>query len=78
MDANPPLCRVCSIEMAAGVVLDRGEDRVVGSSWHEGTPPPRTFFGFAIKGTYNPEADKVHAIVGYRCPECGLLELYAR
>jgi hypothetical protein len=78
VDAKTPVCRTCAVEMAAGVVLDRGQGGDLGSRWHEGAPPPMTIFGFAIGGSYKADKAKVHEVVGYRCPECGLLELYAR
>lgn len=74
-----PLCHKCSIEMAEGIVLDHDEGLVRESTWHEGTPPVKTMFGFKISGLgYKPDNESVYKIVAYRCPECGLLNLYAR
>jgi hypothetical protein len=64
--------------MTEGTLLDyaKGVPHEAMLRWHAGRPRPSTVLGIET-GTVNTEDVIVHAVIGYRCPECGLLEMYA-
>jgi hypothetical protein len=68
-----PQCPKCDKTMERGHVPDNGYGVVLQSSWAPGDPIARRFIG-GIK--YRP--DDLIPMTAYRCPSCGLVELYAR
>ncbi len=67
-----PDCPKCQRKMDVGHVPDMGYGAVYLASWAAGTPVERKYVG-GIK------VDKKQQIplAAYRCPRCGLVELYA-
>jgi hypothetical protein len=59
--------------MERGFVADnlRHSQRRV-AEWFSGEPKPSFWFGVSTRGSQR------HPMAAYRCPRCGLLELYAR
>ena len=72
-----PLCPDCRIEMALGTMLDFSHGAVLQPRWQPGPPEAAKFLGIPISGGVKP--DKLHMLpaVAWRCPQCGLLRLYA-
>jgi hypothetical protein len=58
--------------MEPGHIPDIGHGMTVQGAWTPGAPVVRKYIG-GIK--YNQDA--LVPIIAYRCPRCGLLELYA-
>lgn len=67
-----PNCPTCAIPMAEGFIPDHGfgASRLVGA-WVEGAPE-FSFLGNAKVGD-RPQ----YVLQAFRCPECGLVQLYA-
>jgi hypothetical protein len=59
--------------MAVGHVPDASHGIIMQASWAPGEPVTRRFFG-----GIEYQKDQVIPIHAYRCPSCGLVELYAR
>lgn len=78
MPTTSPKCSRCAVPMVEGTLLNYtgGIPQEAMIRWHAGRPRPSTMLGIET-GAVNTEDVTVHAVIGYRCPECGLLELYA-
>jgi hypothetical protein len=68
-----PRCPKCDETMDRGHVPDVAHAQALLSSWAPGEPEPRRFLG-GIKY----DAGALMPLTAYRCPSCGLVELYAR
>lgn len=71
-----PKCPDCQVEMEVGFLPEINRMRSHQTSWHRGEPEPETAFGF-MKFGLKLDFKKCLPISAYRCPECGLLRLYA-
>lgn len=73
-----PRCPDCTVGMDPGFMPDVGHNGVVIQGlWHPGDPEPRKLLGFISAGVKLDQKNCLK-IVAYRCPQCGLLRLYAR
>lgn len=68
---STPTCSKCSVALQEGFLLDNGQYGLSATKWVEGKPKPSFWQGLSLKGKQQL------ALVSYRCPRCGLLELYA-
>lgn len=68
-----PRCPRCDKAMDRGHLPDVAHGQVLRGSWARGEPEARRFFG-GIKY----DQDALIPLSAYRCPACGLVELYAR
>jgi hypothetical protein len=73
MTTFKPMCPKCDKPMQLGHLPDVAHGMVLQASWSEGEPVPRRFIG-GIKYA----AQMQIPLQAYRCPACGLVELYAR
>ncbi len=73
---NEPKCPDCQIGMEVGFLPDRGYNETHRASWHRGVDADLKSFDSwkAAKVYFENETLPIKA---YRCPECGLLRLYA-
>lgn len=72
MNSNVFSCPKCGASMEAGFILDKAHLGVpTVSEWLEGQPEFSFWSGLKTKNH-----DR-HAIVTYRCEQCGFLESYA-
>lgn len=68
-----PLCPTCRAAMEEGFLIDHGHLNVgMQMEWAEGRPQHSWWSGVKEKGKQK------FAAVTYRCPQCGLLQSYAR
>jgi predicted RNA-binding Zn-ribbon protein involved in translation (DUF1610 family) len=73
MNKPQPDCPNCRIEMQQGHVLARGYlIPPIATHWVAGLPKERP------RVARRADADEKIPIVSYRCPQCGLLQDYAR
>ena len=75
--ASDPVCRNCRISMERGYCIDHGHANAqLREEWAHGVPQSAKFLFM----TYTKSAEKQDRIVveTWRCPQCGLLESYAR
>ena len=64
-------CPRCSIHLQEGFLLETTRNSRTATQWVEGKPVASFWTGLRLKGhTRLP-------VTSYRCPRCGLLELYA-
>jgi hypothetical protein len=64
-------CSKCSVHLQEGFLLETTRNSRTATQWVEGMPVTSFWTGLRLKGrTRLP-------VIGYRCPRCGLLELYA-
>ncbi len=73
---NEPKCPDCQVEMEVGFLPDHAHARIIQTSWYRGEAEPQTVFGFEGFGL-KLDLKKCMPVTAYRCPECGLLRLYA-
>lgn len=67
------VCPYCRVAMEQGFVIDRQHHSKPGvQQWAEGTPEPSFWTGLKLKGK------RVKKVSTWRCPDCGLLQSYAR
>ena len=65
-------CPKCQNLMDEGFLLDRGTEHILYQShWVEGKAEKSFWAGLKVKDR------KQKAIVLFRCPDCGFIELYA-
>ncbi len=76
MNADGPPCPDCGVPTELGTFLDHSHGVVMTLKWHAGVPNDRKFLGMPMGGV-SPENAKTMPAVAYRCPQCGLLRLYA-
>jgi hypothetical protein len=50
---------------------------VVKLFWQPGEPKPQSMFGSTIPRTVQLDNKNWMDVIAYRCPECGLVRLYA-
>ena len=70
-----PNCPDCLVPMEWGALLDYNHAQVRTVNWHVGDPPLSKFLGFA--NGVRPVAAKTFPTTACRCPNCGVLRLYA-
>jgi hypothetical protein len=70
-EANP--CPKCNGEMLQGFIFESQGPSHMVSTWVEGAPEKKTFWGGA-----KVPADKCVPVGTFRCSACGFLESYAR
>ena len=73
--AAAPRCADCEVAMEEGFVLDAMFGGFGEAHWHEGSPREARFLG--MPAGVKPVGTRMAPIRGWRCPECGLLRLYA-
>jgi hypothetical protein len=73
-----PRCRRCDVEMVIGHMLDYRPGEIRPPTWQDGEPKLARLFGIEVGTGVVVDPSKQLAVSGYRCPDCGLLELYAR
>ena len=76
MTADGPPCPDCAVPTDIGALLDHTHGATLNLMWHAGLPSERKFLGLKIGGV-SPDNAKTLPAVAYRCPQCGLLRLYA-
>ena len=76
MSADGPPCHDCGVPTELGTLLDFNHVQITTSKWHAGIPEPAKFLGLKTSSV-KLEPAKMLATVAYRCPQCGLLRLYA-
>ncbi len=64
-------CPRCSIGLQEGYLLDHEQHARTVTKWVEGPPEKSFWSGLSLKG--RPRL----AVVAYRCPRCGYVELNA-
>jgi len=69
-----PVCPDCRISMEPGYLPDRAYTRTELTSWVRGRPF-RTRWG--LKGFFWKMPASI-PVITFRCPQCGLLESYAK
>ena len=68
-----PQCPSCRVTMDDGFVIDKGHMNVpTPAKWADGPPETSFWRGLKLSGK------DVLTVVTYRCPNCGLLQAYAR
>lgn len=72
MVKSTPECPKCQRKMEPGHLPDMGYGVVLQSSWSPGIPERRRMFG----GIRYDKKMQI-PVSAYRCPRCGLVELYA-
>ena len=74
-------CPNCNKSMEHGFIPDfsfhSDAHSVLQAMWHPGDPEDRHFLGVKT-GMVKMEKSQAREIVSYRCPDCGLLESYAK
>ena len=68
-----PQCSRCGKAMSRGHVPDVGHGMVLQASWAPGEAEPRRFIG-----GIRYRSEELIPLSAYRCPSCGVVELYAR
>jgi hypothetical protein len=76
MTADGPACPDCGVPTEIGALLDHSHGVIMNLTWHAGLPNDRKFLGLKTGGVA-PVWKNVMPAVAYRCPQCGLLRLYA-
>ena len=75
---NKPKCKTCSTDLVKGFIPDNLQSLTYHSKWYKGDAEPADTVLFmqppGIKDVSPSEGIDINA---YRCPSCGLLELYA-
>ena len=79
-DQTPaPVCPKCGSPMEPGYLLDQGyglldqgHGKILVNRWATGEPHPSWLFGLRT------EDQTVREVKGWRCTECGFLEMYAQ
>lgn len=66
-----PTCPKCSISLQEGYLLDHARNGRGATKWVEGKPVRSFWQGVALGGKQQL------AVASFRCPRCGLLEMYA-
>ncbi len=75
MTIREPACSKCGKTMERGHVPDVGYGQVLVTRWAPGDPEPKRFLG--VDGGIKWDEKEQIPLVAYRCPMCGLVELYA-
>jgi hypothetical protein len=66
-----PNCPKCQAPMQKGFIFDRSYGKSFPVAWIEGAPKYNWLEGFFV-----PKGRKRHYISAFRCPLCGVVELY--
>jgi len=66
-----PQCPTCSLTMVEGFIPDANLATTLVSAWVEGKPE------FTALGNAKLSGHQTYAVKAFRCPNCGLLRLYA-
>jgi hypothetical protein len=73
MIVTAPNCLSCKVEMEEGFIPDLGHANAASQpKWTEGAPEKSFWTGLKLK-----DRERL-PIATYRCPQCGLLQSYAR
>ena len=72
MNGEAPRCARCGETMEAGYFIDHGHGATYPQAWVAGVAQWSRWLGMRI-----PREEK-KPVTTYRCPQCGLLESYAR
>lgn len=70
--SEPPVCHRCKQPMVRGFLVDATHGGFVQTRWAHGEPTPGWIS--EVRGRHFEAGLKT---VSYRCPACGLLEMYA-
>lgn len=74
---SEPNCPDCQVEMEAGFLPDQNYNCAFQVVWHRGEAEESQSFGGLIKHGIKYDKKETAPVTAYRCPECGLLRLYA-
>jgi hypothetical protein len=66
-----PQCKTCNVAMCDGFVLDRSDACTLVATWIAGEPE------FSFLGNAKIRGRDHYPIRAFRCPQCGVLKLYA-
>lgn len=76
---DTPKCRTCSVELDKGFIPDYSHGAAFQSKWVEGDAEKADRMMFMkMPGIKIPKLDEGIKVDAYRCPQCGLLEFYAK
>ena len=75
MAKSEPTCPQCQTAMEEGHQLDHGHARLLAGKWVKG---PADWAGFEKWWNNSLRKHDVYRITSYRCPECGMLQNFAR
>ena len=72
-----PKCQDCQTEMEGGFIPDKGDANIcTETTWHPWPVLETRLFGFVFKRV-KVDKHKTRRIIAYRCPNCGLIKMYA-
>lgn len=72
MDSDAPRCERCNRSMETGFLIDHGHGAAYPGAWVAGIAKWSRWLGLQVR------REQKMPVTTYRCPECGVLQSFAR